>query len=399
MSTFRSVFVSKPTYPFFEEVDIEFDWIPGMSRVRHRLNEIAINWHFFGGEFKYKHSLEVSKSSTNPLGVKLSAMNLICETSEGKTCVESAFQSSRIYRDGKNVYGPFPEWLFLDGKECKRRVKEASHELHSYEYQLDGMTFDAPDYHISLFYDYLYINALLHPDNAEVMKELVDGNFEFYSDLATSALNSQARSCAIFVGLYKAGLLDKVRTQEGYYKIFRHGQLNAYDGVQLLASDRKYGIVSPVEIRNTEPDFNGITDDPESLPSDVRKKLFEVRMSSTYNYYFSHLCNGEDRLFNLRLGVFDIKYDIKNYKVAMFNGKPRFVYFYSADDTALKVDIGRFPAELLEELIKKAESFDLIKYGDYVVSTQEMNNKTLYPILGEDHRRIFKEIINELIND
>ncbi|MCQ2538428.1 MAG: agmatine deiminase family protein, partial [Lachnospiraceae bacterium] len=111
--------------------------------------------------------LEVSSSSLNKLGSALSAMNLRKKTERGITSVESAFQSSRIYRDQDTVVGPFPELLFLDGKECKRTVKEYSKGLHSYEYLFDGMKFYAPNFHISLFYDYLYLNALLEPENEE----------------------------------------------------------------------------------------------------------------------------------------------------------------------------------------------------------------------------------------
>ena len=95
--------------------------------------------------------------------------------------------------------------------------------MHSYEYYLDGMTFYAPVFHISLFYDFLYLNALLEPENKEVREELLRSEYMAFSDLATKALNCQARSAAIFRGLVEAGLIDEVRDYETYHRLFRAG--------------------------------------------------------------------------------------------------------------------------------------------------------------------------------
>ena len=63
------------------------------------------------------------------------------------------------------------------------------------------MIFYAPAHHISLFYDFLYLNALLEPENQEVKDLLLSGEYTAFTDLATSSLNCQARSAAIFVGV------------------------------------------------------------------------------------------------------------------------------------------------------------------------------------------------------
>ena len=72
------------------------------------------------------------------------------------------------------------------------------------------MIFYAPAHHISLFYDFLYLNALLEPENQEVKDLLLSGEYTAFTDLATSSLNCQARSAAIFVGLVKAGLIHEI---------------------------------------------------------------------------------------------------------------------------------------------------------------------------------------------
>ena len=149
------------------------------------------------------------------------AIKLKKRTKRGITYVEPAFQSSRIYSDETRRVGPFPEYMFLPGKECKKIVKKESLGMHSYQYYFDGLTFYAPEHHISQFYDFLYLNALLEPENEVVMKELLNCGYTAFSDLATKSLNCQARSAAIFVGLVKAGLIDEVRDYETYLKLFR----------------------------------------------------------------------------------------------------------------------------------------------------------------------------------
>ena len=205
----RSVFVSKSVYPFFEEVHVNMDWFGGFAMSQKRKSQISLHLNFLTRYPEHK-ILEISSASLYSLGAKLSAMNLSKRTLRGCSCVESVFQSSRIYSDGTRSIGPFPEFLFLPGKECKKRVKELSEGMHSNQYCFDGMTFFAPSHHISQFYDYIYLNALLEEENLDVSNCLLQDGYCAFSDLATKSLNSQARSAAIFVGLMKAGLINEV---------------------------------------------------------------------------------------------------------------------------------------------------------------------------------------------
>lgn len=178
-------------------------------------------------------------------------MNLSKRTQKGITTVESAFQASRIYSDGVKKVGPFPEYLYLPGRECKKLVKEASKGMRSCQYEFEDMTFYAPAHHISQFYDFLYLNALLEPENQEVRNQLLEGGYTAFTDLATKSLNCQARSAAIFVGLIHAGLIDEVREYASYLKLFgtqENGKAvdsRAYDRVQFLYKD-KVRLFSPV---------------------------------------------------------------------------------------------------------------------------------------------------------
>lgn len=246
----KSVFISKEEYPFFEEVHVNIDWFGGFALSQKRKCQIGLHQNFLM-EYPKEKILEISSSSLMSLGAKLSAMHLSKRTLKGITTVESAFQSSRIYGDGAKRIGPFPEYRFLPGRECKKLVKEAAKEMHSYQYELDGLTFYAPAHHISQFYDFLYLNALLEPENEEVKNKLLQEKYTAFTDLATKSLNCQARSAAIFVGLVRAGMIDEVRDYDSYLKLFRT-QANGkaagpltYEHVQLLYKD-KVRLFSPV---------------------------------------------------------------------------------------------------------------------------------------------------------
>ena len=231
----RSVFIPKPEYPFFEDVSVDLQWFGGFAVQQKRRCYLSLHLNFLADErYAGYKPLEISSASHIPTGVGLSAMSLMKHSEQaGKDIVmESAFQSSRVYvrEDGTQI-GPFPEYLTLPGKECKKVVKELSEGLHSYSYVFDGMVFPAPAFHISLFYDWLYLNALGEDENAAVRDALITGGYDAFTDIATSALNSQARSCAIFVSLYKLGLLDQVRDQASYFRLFRVDPKSLYHTV------------------------------------------------------------------------------------------------------------------------------------------------------------------------
>ena len=221
----RSVMIPKDVYPFFEDVLVGQPWFGGFAVQQKRRCYLAQHLNFLADpRYSAYKPLEISSSGHIPVGVSLSAMNLRKYSARlGQDIVlESAFQASRIYTraDGTRI-GPFPEYLTLPGKECKKTVKELSEGLHSYRYEFDGITFPAPAFHISLFYDWLYLNAMCEDSNAEVRETLLAGGYDAFTDIATKSLNSQARSCAIFVSLHRLGLLSEVRDPASYFRLFR----------------------------------------------------------------------------------------------------------------------------------------------------------------------------------
>lgn len=187
----------------------------------------------------------------------MSAMSLLkfVPSAQKYMSMESVFQSSRIYKNpttGETIV-PFKECMTLDGKMAKKSIKERSNGWHSYEYQFEGIKCPAPDFHISLFYDYIYMSGLLEAANVIVRDELLHSTYTAFTDMATASLNSQARSCAIFVSLFKLGLLDRIKDFENYCQLFRVNLNNvlkfnaagAYNDVQLLGKKNRYTLLRP----------------------------------------------------------------------------------------------------------------------------------------------------------
>ena len=368
----RSIFISKPIYPFFEEIHVTFDWFGGLALSQKRKCEIGLHKNFNRAYPEHK-ALEISSASLNPIGNKLSAMNLIITTKRGQTSVESAFQSSRIYFDGDEKIGPFPEYLFSPGKEAKKSVKEASRGLHSYQYEYDNMKFYAPDFHISLFYDYLYLNALLEDHNKSLADEILKGEYNAFSDLATSSLNSQARSCAIFVGLSESGLTEDVKTFESYLKLFRctyDGKAvdsTSYDHVQLL--DKKSGKVrlySPV------------------VPCVFGKEETEMY----YKKFYSHLSNKKTPDGYTRLGIYDIDLSHIEFAGIYLNEELKYIRVIGVNGCI------NIPTEFFDDIPEACfwNKISLVKQKDLMLTEDEIKNHVIWPFMNSLHTDILTKI-------
>ena len=122
----------------------------------------------------------------------------------------------------------------------------------SYRYYFDGMEFYAPPHFISLFYNYLYLNALCEEENRTVASSLLDQHHTAFTDLATLSLNCQARSAAIFVSLVRNGLINEVQQYDTYLKLFRTNKDGtpigdtSYENVQLINGKGEVHLLSPV---------------------------------------------------------------------------------------------------------------------------------------------------------
>ncbi len=115
--------------------------------------------------------------------------------------VESAFQSSKVFENG----GPFKDLLAKTSKEAKKDVRlKESGKLIAFEFSGKRWKLEPK----TLFYDWLYINALSTEMNRTIADEIT--NYNAFTDIEFNpqkSINCQARSAALYVSLYKADIL------------------------------------------------------------------------------------------------------------------------------------------------------------------------------------------------
>ena len=206
----RKVFrVSTDDDSFVDCIDVNFKWNPGFAISQKQKNIRALH-----DEYKQIYEddniLEISTKSQNKLGVKLSAFNLTFTINEDKmVSVESAFQSSKKFEGG----GPYLDILDMDSKSAKRDTRlKSSGELVSFVFFNDIWPIEPK----TLFYDWIYINALNKNEN--LAKEVI--KYNAFTDIEFNhkkSINCQAYSAALYVSLSKKGLIEKVLSSKDSY--------------------------------------------------------------------------------------------------------------------------------------------------------------------------------------
>lgn len=195
----RPVFVpTEKGRRLFVEVPVDFRWHPGMAPSQKKKNVEEL--HQAAKMRGLNNLLEVSSKSDMEIGRRLSAFHQKVLVDGRSVPLECAFQGSKVFERG----GPYRDLYFVDPREAKRddRLRDSG--------RLVGFNFDGTDFPISpptIFYDWLYTNAIFHA--REWLKRLakLDGftDIEFNPE---KSINCQARSCAIFVSLEQRGQLD-----------------------------------------------------------------------------------------------------------------------------------------------------------------------------------------------
>ena len=118
-----------------------------------------------------------------------------------KFSVESAFQASKVFELG----GPYRDLLCVSSKEAKKDMRlRNSGKLIAFK--ISGKTFKITPK--TLFYNWLYINALnMHED---LTKQIIE--YDAFTDIEFNpnrSINCQAQAAAIFVSLYRKGVLHE----------------------------------------------------------------------------------------------------------------------------------------------------------------------------------------------
>ena len=179
---------------------LSFVWAPGFALVQKKRNIIGLREA--AARVGYSPLLEVSTKSDDELGRQLSAFNLKLQTQHaGLIPVECAFQGSKTFLHG----GPYTDLYQVDPRAAKRdeRLQESG--------RLVGFNFGGQQFPLepkTVFYDWLYVSALLHQRESLALPCRYNGftDIEFAPD---RSINCQARSCALFVALTKSNLLDE----------------------------------------------------------------------------------------------------------------------------------------------------------------------------------------------
>ncbi len=139
------------------------------------------------------------------------------QNSEEKFSVECAFQSSKVFENG----GPYIELLSKTSKEAKTYEKlKTSGNLLKFQYNNINWELDPK----TLFYDWLYINALTLDINKELAEQIIE--YDAFTDIEFNpqkSINSQAYAAALYVSLYRRGLLQQALVSiDEYKKVINH---------------------------------------------------------------------------------------------------------------------------------------------------------------------------------
>ena len=163
---------------------VSFEWFPGFS-VSQKQKSIASMHKAISKAGKTP--LEVSTKSPERLGQMLSAFNLKL----GGHYLENVFQAGKVFTGG----GPYTDLLEVAPRDAKRDERlKSSGKLVKFTYQ--GV--DWPLEPKTVFYDWLYYNAVRESIPAEMLEELKQYNA--FTDIEfnpNKSINTQARSIAI----------------------------------------------------------------------------------------------------------------------------------------------------------------------------------------------------------
>lgn len=208
----RPVFVPKNSAPFYGVINIEFKWNGGFAVSQKQKNIKALHDGFALIRPDGK-PLEISSKSLVEAGVKLSAFNLMKYVPElGRSVpVENVYQSGKVFADGSQ----YTDLMLVSPKEAKRDERLKNGRL--IKFRFDGQDF--PLVPQSLFYNYIYLNAVL--ENPELADELL--KFNGFTDIEFNpqkSLSTQAQAAAVFVSLANLGLTEKIRDYSSFVSLF-----------------------------------------------------------------------------------------------------------------------------------------------------------------------------------
>ncbi|GGJ25444.1 DarT1-associated NADAR antitoxin family protein [Deinococcus roseus] len=204
----RPVFVPDENPPHVRELEVEFQWHPGLSRSQAQKSIQEL--HGAAREHGLHRLLEISSRSSTELGNQLSAFHLTLVADSGQLIsVECAYQGSKVFEQG----GPYQDLYQTTSKAAKQDERlRTSGPIVAFEF--DGVRW--PTQPTTAFYDWLYLSALnQHP---ELQQHLLD--HDGFTDIAFNPEKSaacQARCAAMFLTLHRKGLFQEAMQDQQHF--------------------------------------------------------------------------------------------------------------------------------------------------------------------------------------
>lgn len=228
----RPVFIATENTPYVATQVIEFPWIKGMVKVQLRKRVISL--HGVGAAVGLRNIMEISTASNSDLGIRLSAFNLPVRINFGTEdhpdfqthSVETIYQSSKVGQSKTAKVGPHPDWLKLEGKEVKAKIKEVKlDQINLYQYGQNVWPAEPQE----SFFTWLYINGLMQ--EAGLIEKLAgyDGFTDIYFNPKVTN-NCQARAAAQAVSMYKRGELELIMSSRISYLRFAKAHPSGHIG-------------------------------------------------------------------------------------------------------------------------------------------------------------------------
>ena len=192
-----------------ESIDINIEE-NSRANYKEKQNHVRTLHGKFNEIYKNEKVLEISTKSPIELGTQLSAFNLKYKINNKEYPLECVFQSSKVFENG----GPYLDLIDAEPYQSKkdRRLRNSGNlvrfKLENVDYPLEPKT---------LFYDWIYINALSKQPN--LYKKII--NYNAFTDIEFNperSINCQAKSVALFVILYKQGILNEALSNIEVFK-------------------------------------------------------------------------------------------------------------------------------------------------------------------------------------
>ena len=214
----RPVFVvDESKNSLIKEMNIEFEFHNGMA-ISQKQKSIR-SLHEAAKDVGVENILEVSTKSETELGNRLSAFNLSYFSNQmnKRISLEAAFQGSKVFeKDGPHtdLYTKEPFEIKKD-ERIDREKRIIGFEFEGIKWQTEPKT---------AFYDWIYLKAVksnIEDLNNTIYEKIL--NYTAFTDIEFNpkkSINCQARSCALYVSLFKNELLDiALESEEAFLEI------------------------------------------------------------------------------------------------------------------------------------------------------------------------------------